>query len=388
MTCLLRTRVCRSVLSIFTAAALAAAALLGTAAAAQTVPGFSVDANGVLLRDGAVFRGIGVNYYNAFYRTIQDPTDTSYRRGFQELGDRDIPFARVMGTAFKRLELNEYLDNRDSWFARMDDVIKHAGDNNVGVILCLFWNVKAVPNLQGEPLNAWGDSTSETRAFARTYARDVIARYADNPTVVGWEFCNEFNLKKDLPANLGTNDEIDSESIWNAMRWFADEVERLDPGAMVSSGNAIPRVSANELRRFNRFSPDTRGEFRLELRKDNPGGVDTLSIHAYFDFTTKNRFGLTDGADYRDVIREAMSAAATAKKPLFIGEFGVRRGDTDDSFTRFTQFLDDFDELGVQIAALWVYDFNGVPGWNVRWDNGRAWQLREIEKKNAELAAQ
>ena len=367
-------------------------ALAGTtpdasASPSPAVAGLSVTDDGTLLRDGVPFRGIGVNFYNAFYRTLQNPGDTSYREGFAELGRRRIPFARVMGTAYKRLELQRYLDDPDTWFGNMDDVLAHAQANDVGVILSLFWNVKAVPAFVGEPMAAWGDGASATRAFAAQYADDMLSRYADHPAVIGWEFCNEFNLKKDLPANLGTRADIDSAAIWDAQRWFADTVERHDPGAFISSGNAIPRVSGNALRRARRFDPDTRGEFRLELKKDNPGRVNSISIHAYHATTTTNRFGRGDGVAYREVIAEARAAAEAANKPLFVGEFGVKRGDTDDAWTRFNGFLRDFDELDVPLAALWVFDFDHVPEWNVRWDNGRAWQLRLIEQKNAELRA-
>ena len=46
--------------------------------------GLRVNAAGVLTRNGAPYRGIGVNYYDAFVRTLRNPQDDSYRAGFSE----------------------------------------------------------------------------------------------------------------------------------------------------------------------------------------------------------------------------------------------------------------------------------------------------------------
>ena len=56
--------------------------------------GLSVNSAGVLTRNGAPYRGIGVNYYDAFIRTLRNPQDDSYRAGFSKLGANNIPFAR------------------------------------------------------------------------------------------------------------------------------------------------------------------------------------------------------------------------------------------------------------------------------------------------------
>ncbi|MBM4040246.1 MAG: hypothetical protein FJ290_17205, partial [Planctomycetes bacterium] len=44
--------------------------------------GLTVARDGTLLHEGKPFRGIGVNYFDAFYRTLRNPADVSYREGF------------------------------------------------------------------------------------------------------------------------------------------------------------------------------------------------------------------------------------------------------------------------------------------------------------------
>ena len=56
--------------------------------------GLSVGTGGGLERRGVPYRGIGVNYYDAFARALEQPPRLSYEAGFQELAARKIPFAR------------------------------------------------------------------------------------------------------------------------------------------------------------------------------------------------------------------------------------------------------------------------------------------------------
>ena len=44
--------------------------------------------DGVLLRDGKPYRGIGANYFDLFARVLHDPKDTSHRQGLARLGAR------------------------------------------------------------------------------------------------------------------------------------------------------------------------------------------------------------------------------------------------------------------------------------------------------------
>ena len=94
-----------------TVAALAAIVMIVTGPAGRnsadgeaktaTAPALTVGAGGVLLRNGKPYRAFGVNYFNAFLRTLVDHKDTSYRRGFAELAKRDIP----QGTMIQKNDL-------------------------------------------------------------------------------------------------------------------------------------------------------------------------------------------------------------------------------------------------------------------------------------------
>ena len=109
------------------------------------------------------------------------------------------------------------------------------------------------------------------------------------------------------------------------------------------------------------------------LTGDNPDPVSLLSVHAYGDSTRQ--------------IHEAAAAAAQARKPLFVGEFGAP-GPAEKSEKEFRALLAAIEAAQVPLAALWVYDFRGQDGtWNVTANNDRASQLQAISAANARLRA-
>ena len=70
--------------------------------------GLLVTPGGELSLNGKPYRGVGVNYFNAFYRILLSPTarDTSYKAGFRYLKSQGIPFYQVLrrGLLAKRME--------------------------------------------------------------------------------------------------------------------------------------------------------------------------------------------------------------------------------------------------------------------------------------------
>ena len=284
--------------------------------------------NGKVMRGNKVFCGIGVNYFDAFYRTLLKPGDTSYREGFATLKKLGIPFARLSLMGYWPSESTLYFTDKIRYFAQMDDVVKTAQRNNVGLIPSLFLNTANVPDLMKEPLDAWGNPDSKTRAFMRTYTREVVTRYKNSPAIWGWEFGNELNLAANLPnaaehrapvvLDRGTmptrsqRDDMTSEIMRAALTAFAQEVRAIDKTRLISSGNAFPRLSAWHNLHKKTWDTDEPQQWATMLLGDNPDPLDTICVHAYEDY---ERIGV------------ATALAMRAKKPLFIGEFGVEGTD-------------------------------------------------------------
>src|SRR6185295_12659084 len=104
----------------------------------QSAKGLSV-ANGVLLKDGQPYHGIGVNYFDAFYRNLRNGSDTSYVQGFDTLQQHEIPFARFSLTGYWPSDFALYNTNKREFYRRLDAFVDSAATHNVGLIPSFFW---------------------------------------------------------------------------------------------------------------------------------------------------------------------------------------------------------------------------------------------------------
>lgn len=357
---------------------------------AVAATGLTVSKRGELLLNSSPFQGIGVNYYDAFVRTLEANAGTNYDAGIRELAARRIPFARFSAGGFWPRDWQLYLTNRAAHFARLDGVVKSAERHGVGLIPSCFWHLSAVPDLLGEPCNRWGDTNSRTIAFMRQYTRELVTRYARSPAIWGWEFGNEYNLAADLPnaaehrppvvPSLGTaarrsaEDELTHADVRVALREFALEVRKHDRRRIIVSGNSFPRPSAWHQARERSWKKDSPGQFAEMLAADNPSPINTLCVRAY-DLT--NDLGR---------LAQAMAVAHVEKKPLFVGEFGVPGELTDETKANFTKILATLETNQVPLAALWVFDFDGqAKDWNVTATNGRTWLLDAVQLANERI---
>jgi len=352
--------------------------------------GLSVRRDGVLVKDGLPYRGIGVNYFDCFYRTLLDANNTSYEEGFRVLAEYRIPFVRFMCGGFWPVENKLYLENEKAYFQRLDAVVRAAEKQGIGLIPSLFWNLNTVPDLVGEPCDQWGNPQSKTHQFMRAYVRKVVTRYRRSPALWGWEFGNEYNLAADLPnasehrpaayPDLGTpasrsaRDELTHDMIRAAFTAFAQQVRKYDPYRIITSGNGFPRPSAWHQRQEGSWTQDTPEQYAEMLLGDNPDPMNAISVHAYED---------------SERIRATMEIARKARKPLFAGEFGVVGPRSPETEKRFSELLALIENEGVPLAALWVYDFGGQDdSWNVTATNSRAYQLKAVSEANRRLRAQ
>ena len=357
---------------------------------AVPITGLVANERGELLLDGTPFHGVGVNFYDAFTRSLRSVALTNYDNGFWELAARKIPFARFSAGGYWPKDWDLYQTNRAEFFARLDGVVQSAERHGIGLIPSLFWCWSTVPDLVGEPCNRWGDTNSRTIAFMRQYTQQVVTRYARSPAIWGWEFGNEYNLAADLPnaaehrppavpslgtpAQRSTNDDLTHVAFRVALREFALEVRKHDPQRIIVSGNATPRPSAWHQAHEKSWQPDSPRQFAEMLASDNPAPVNTLCVRGY-DLTT----------DLGRLV-QAMTIARAVNQPLFIGEFGVPGAPTTETKQKLAAILAAIETNSIPLSALWVFDFaSQSKDWNVTAANTRSWQLDAIQLANARM---
>lgn len=362
-------------------------------------PGLAVTPDGSLVFEGRPFRGIGVNYFDAFYRTLRSPKDLSYKDGMRYLQGKRIPFIRFMASAYWPGEYRLYLTDKEKYFALLDEFVRTAESHGIGLIPSLFWNATAIPDLVGEPVNQWGNPRSKTIAFMQRYTGEVVSRYKDSPAIWGWEFGNEMNAYADLldqagkfrpqvnpengtPSQRTVDDEITTDHLRVAYVAFAHAVREHDGTRILMSGNDIPPPNAGSRYRESRWDKDSRSGYLAMLQVQNPDPLNMISIHLYPHRESAQYGGAS--ASLNDIIEMSMAAAHSSRKPLFIGEFGAPSTlGREQERKKFTELLDGIERLKVPLAALWVFDFSAQDKeWNVIEDNERSYQLEQISRFN------
>lgn len=357
--------------------------------------------DGVLLKEGRPYRGMGVNYFSAFHRTLLDPSNKSYRAGFRTLRhDYGIPFIRFAACGYWPNEWRLYFEDRPRYFQLLDAVVEEAERNNLGLIPSLFWHAPTIPDLVGEHMDSWGNPQSKTHRLMKDYVREVVGRYRHSPAVWAWEFGNEFNLMIDLPdenqwvppveVHMGTpphrngRDKMQRSFMDAALAGFAAAVRALDQDRMLITGNAISRSCAYHLHTRQRWEKDTRSQWVEMLILDNPRPFESLSIHVYPHDEGEY---FPEGVSLDDLIRLCAEFAEQSKRVLFVGEFGASRelGDraAQEAFGKLTRTI---VETQVPLSAVWVFDLPQQDGtYNIIAESDRSYMLKAISEANRRL---
>jgi hypothetical protein len=382
-----------------------------TATLTNSLPALEVK-NGQFVRDGKEYRGIGINYYDAFMRLL--PTGAAipagrpaYMNGFAYLASQKVPFVRFAACGFFPVQMELYQKNQEAYFELLDGLVKEAKAQGIGLIPSLFWSYFCVPDLVGEPISAWGDPASKTRDFMRRYTREVVERYKESPTIWGWEFGNEFLNEADLPgsqnpktwvvpkmrtAAVRTNkDKLASEAALDAYREFGEVVRSIDAKRPIFTGDASPRVSSWNIAHGKGWARDTRHEWMDALARANP--TDTINLHFYHPRRTGSGYkgyGL-DGATLRDTLTAVQEVSKKTGKPTCLGEFGPGIDEMDVSQRRaqVTEFLTLIEELGIPLSAYWVFDSPNpdVAVWSAAAGNENAYVFDLIREANKRLSS-
>ena len=380
-------------------------------ASAAASQGLSVDARGRIIKDGQPFRAIGVDYFDAFYRTIGNPGTTSYKEGFQTLIAHNIQYARILMGGFYPIEVQKYVNYKEWYFDRMDEFVKAAEDAHFGIIADLFWCNNICADMVGEHMDAYDDPNSKAYAFMRQYIADVVGRYKDSPAIWGWECGNEYNLSNDLPnatewlpptwTNLGfppTRDPArDTFPSWRTnkiLAEFAKEVRKIDPYRMIVSGNSAPRFCAWHNTAEGSWGADTRAQFTEILLRDNPDPLDTIGVHIYAG-TEKDYFA--DGKVTMSGLMQAIQEiSATVKKPVFLGEFGAPKYFNEDitkpnpnEHAEIVEVIAAIEENKIPLSGLWNFDrVQYDPTWCITATNERGYMLDLIGAANVRIKNQ
>lgn len=186
--------------------------------------GLTVNAGGQLLRDGARFRNIGLNYGGAIQRIYTQPSATAcqYTPGSEQ--DTMLDIAQSMGVRVLRVKATPYwpaqwrygvnggvagvaatAGNREAHYAQIDAFLAKCRARDIGVILTLFFRHASPCDLAGQTVRAGWLNSGATRTYVTSVTQEIVTRYLTEDAVLGYEWSNEVNHYNDaLDAALGS----------------------------------------------------------------------------------------------------------------------------------------------------------------------------------------
>ena len=331
--------------------------------------------DGALFLNGKPFRGIGVNFVDAFLGHLANPDDPTTEQAFKALGEHRIPFIRTPASGWGGAGMKLYQTDRAEYFNRMSRTVALAEKHHVGLICSLFFS-GWVKDVSGETsLDAWLDPQSKTHRIMTTYIREMASRYGSSPAIWGWEWGNELVLNCDLPnaASFGIKpqDHYTLDVMRKVYVEFGRQVRRYDPYRVIDTGDTSARPSSWHQWKEGSWTKDTPEQFSEVLSGDAPNPIDMVSIHAY-------------GDDFDMRVPMSAHVARKLNKPLFIGEFGVKGPRTDASEKEFRSQLAAIQQIKAPLAALWEFDVKPTPRpeWLVSPTNDRFYMIEAIEGIN------
>ena len=334
------------------------------------------------------YAGIGANYDTLFGRLLQNKDDPSSLENLARPAKSGIPFVRFRACGFWPRNAQLYLNDKPEYFRRMDQVVKCAETNHIGLIPSLFWHLGTVAELMGEEPSRLGDPDSKSIAYIKQYTTEMVQRYNGSPAIWGWEFGNEANLGVDLPRRSGREAPAEDRSeappvrlataqLRNAYMAFARAVRRIDPWRTIDSGTSIPRPAGWHNAHGRPRQRDSAVQSYSILLEQNPDPIDLLSVHVYARSQKLSPYGPEKVSDF---VGRYSRFAAKSGKPLFMGEFPVRdRREASD-------YINAIVDNRVPLSAFWTFDNPQQENTlSVTFENERSFVIALAAKANESL---
>jgi hypothetical protein len=285
-------------------------------------------------------------------------------------------FFRVALTGFApssygpRGDLRLWLSDPGQYWAEMDLMVADLRRNDLQLVPVLAFNSSQFPAMTQETVSDFlGNPASKSYKLFEAYVTQFINRYRKTGVVLFYELTNELNLaadidyhnyclKKQNPETCAIETNFTSDELVGFTGRAVKLIKSLDASALVSSGFSTPRPSAEHLRASPAakgkldWRADTEQEIRTNIIYMNRD-VDIISVHVY-PGQEVGRFGKSGSVD---IIRVLKTAADSARKKLYIGEFGDRNVAKTGDSSYIDTTLDEIVALKISYASLWAWEF-------------------------------
>lgn len=275
--------------------------------------GLTVNSQGQLLRDGAPFRNIGLNYGGAIVPIYTQPSTTNCAYTSSADQDAMLDVAVSMKVKILRVKVTPFwpaqwrygvnggvagvaatAGDREAHYLKIDAFLAKCAARGIGVILNLFFRYLSPADLAGQTGRAGWLNAGATRTYVTSVTQEIVTRYLTNEAVYGYEWSNEVNHYNDASdATRGTypsvnasygsaasysaaNDLFVGAELAGVLSWWYGVVSAIDNQRIVLSGNG-PNSYSQPGGTAGIATPMI--EWHREQVRDNP--TNCASIHYY-----------------------------------------------------------------------------------------------------------
>lgn len=333
------------------------------------------------------FLNVGVNIPDLFERFLNGQAQSG-KISLQTAKGAGALFARCWGTTWGPDNFGVFEKEPLRWFAAFDAMLAAADAEGMTVVPSLLWNPHMLSEYvrrttgKNEYIVDMLRSGSTSNALALRYVAAIVERYKNDARVLFWEIGNEYNLEADISLQhdaaekrkpRAANQVPTSDDVHDFLVQIATRIKQIDKKHLVTSGNADMRPASWHLRQaMLAYREKTNPlDFPMDWRKDsfnqyqemlaffNPEPLDIISVHQYPAGNDPPGW-LEPNDEYAFAIPWTRTAADSAAKPLFVGEFGqtvyVDGKEQNASWTH--DFLKRLRAQTAPISAIWSWDFN------------------------------
>ena len=349
-----------------------------------------------LVRAGAPFRAVGFNQPDLFSSVLLGDAQ-GRAKSFAAIDDASrsgVRFLRFWASGFWPGDMTLYFADKPAYWARMDEVFRHAREKDVMLVPSLFWMNYLWSDLCDEPRGKIADPNSKTYQAMRTYATELVSRYKDDPNVLMWELGNEYTGSVDLDLSRIPNDSgagakhlgtrpartrEDSLTTDQLVAFYANmtaHLHAIDPNHLVTSGDFGPRPHSRSLRESfpeGVWKEDSLADHMASLRQVQARPLDVVSIHYYGNmdgsFPPDEKPSRVGGLSSRglELLTEYARTATSVGRPLFVGELGqLSPSFTEDPEARFAcAAIDMLEKESGDLIAIWCWHYPKHPNYTV-----------------------
>jgi len=263
---------------------------------------------------------------------------------------------------------------KETTFKALDFVINEAGKRGLKLIISLvnhqpeYGGIRKYAEWAGLVNASEFYTNAQTKQWFKNHISVMLnrvntytgVRYKDDPTVMAWEIANEASYEQGGSS-------VDPTILRDFYAEFARYIKSIDSNHLVTTGEEgfDHSTYASQYSTYaNNWVHRANERGTSYYLNTNIPEIDFAQVHMY-----PAAWGMQSGQESLRWITEHASIAATAGKPLIIGEYGIS------DHTQYNDWLSTIEQTdAVSGAFLWQYGASGVP-WYYMQNNGM--QIRE-----------